>query len=509
MCVAGYTVVGLALLLFTKAKDVYPQLLLARLFFSIGGAATATMVTAILPSMTAPSIEIEPYMSSTHNTRVDGHCASPSISSELTITPERVQPPLAKPILEYSSSAHSSSPTRLAGLVGAFTGLGALLALGIFLPLPTRFQKFHISPGSSIVYTYYTVGTVAILVAVSCFFGLRNLNGEEEKNWRAILSSKKRSGVDSAKKPAFTYWKLLFESSQLGFNHPLIGLGYLGGFVARASSVGISLFIPLFVNQYFTSSGICKVDTTNDLTDIKSRCREAYILAAQLTGTSQLIALLMAPMFGFLADRYRRFHIPLVVAALAGIAGYVSFASLRSPQPSGRYGNPGVFVIVSLLGISQIGCIVCSLGLLGRGILGLETQDGEPSCIAGRRQTESDSGDQRGAHDELYIHPNTDSEFSRSLYEEMPDTTLETTSLLDKNSLKDHSLNHLKGSIAGVYSLAGGAGILLLTKLGGFLFDTKTPGAPFYMLALFNTILLLVALLCGFIEFFGNRGSAQ
>jgi len=40
VCVAGYTVVGLALFLFVQAKNVYPQLLLARVFFSIGGAET-------------------------------------------------------------------------------------------------------------------------------------------------------------------------------------------------------------------------------------------------------------------------------------------------------------------------------------------------------------------------------------------------------------------------------------------------------------------------------------
>lgn len=40
VCVTGYTIVGLALVLFVQAKNVYPQLLLARIFFSIGGAAT-------------------------------------------------------------------------------------------------------------------------------------------------------------------------------------------------------------------------------------------------------------------------------------------------------------------------------------------------------------------------------------------------------------------------------------------------------------------------------------
>lgn len=38
--VAGYVIIGLSLFVFVQARNVYPQLLLARLFFSVGGAAT-------------------------------------------------------------------------------------------------------------------------------------------------------------------------------------------------------------------------------------------------------------------------------------------------------------------------------------------------------------------------------------------------------------------------------------------------------------------------------------
>jgi hypothetical protein len=40
VCVAGYTIVGLALCLCVQAGNVYPQLLIARMGFSVGGAAT-------------------------------------------------------------------------------------------------------------------------------------------------------------------------------------------------------------------------------------------------------------------------------------------------------------------------------------------------------------------------------------------------------------------------------------------------------------------------------------
>ena len=36
---------------------------------------------------------------------------------------------------------------------------------------------------------------------------------------------------------------------------------------------------------------------------------------------------------------------------------------------------------------------------------------------------------------------------------------------------------------------------MLLTKLGGALFDSWTPGAPFFIMAIFNAILLVAVLL--------------
>lgn len=40
VAVVGYATVGISLMVFVQAKNVYPQLLLARIFFSVGGSAT-------------------------------------------------------------------------------------------------------------------------------------------------------------------------------------------------------------------------------------------------------------------------------------------------------------------------------------------------------------------------------------------------------------------------------------------------------------------------------------
>ncbi|PVH86799.1 MFS transporter-like protein [Cadophora sp. DSE1049] len=490
VCVAGYTIVGLALFIFVQARNVYPQLLLARVLFSVGGAATATMVTAILPSMTGGnqdthdtnrSHDVHPIQRSAIRRSI-----SASVDSEATITPATYSNRSSATNGRAMSSTEktSSSPPRLAGLVGVFTGCGALVALSIFLPLPAQFSHMKgITQGQAVADSFYVVGSISLVVASFCYFGLRGLQGEEGKGWRLLLGKSSSTdyeplGSDENERvpraPFLPYWRLLLDSTVLGFKDAQIGLGYLGGFVARASSVGISLFIPLYVNAYFIRNGFCQGSPNDPSPELKKECRAAYVLAAELTGVSQLVALLCAPLFGYLSDKYRRFNVPLLAASVFGIVGYTAFANLQSPEPAdvrGRGGSPVVFLVVSLIGISQIGAIVCSLGLLGRGVLGNE---------GGYNLSGQLHGAQSGGV-------------------QVPVDAVETAPLVASlsSTKQSRSRSHLKGSIAGVYSLSGGAAILLLTKLGGYLFDSLSVGAPFYMMAVFNGILLVIGIGAG------------
>jgi hypothetical protein len=234
-------------------------------------------------------------------------------------------------------------------------------------------------------------------------------------------------------------------------------------------------------------------------------------LVTELTGASQLVALLFAPIFGYLSDRYRRFNVSLLVSSFIGVIGYIGFALLKSPEISnknGRGGSPVILVLVVLLGISQIGAIVCSLGILGRGVLGdqggyiVSTQLDAPSSADDTEPFRIPTPPV-GRYDATDTQPpanGTISNLPPSLPSSSPHqqpATSSTPLLPRKSSAPSPSHSHLKGSIAGVYSLAGGAGILLLTKLGGYLFDNLATGAPFYMLAGFNGGLLVVGILGG------------
>lgn len=373
-------------------------------------------------------------------------------------------------------------PSALAGFVGLFTGCGALVALSLFLPLPAQFSRREgVTPAQAVTYSFYVVGAVSLFVAVFVFFGLAGLKGEEGKGWRMLLGSKKQNhsasshdatlpGGSKPSKP-LAYHRLLLSSLRLGLTDPHIAIGYLGGFVARASTVAISLFIPLYINTFFISNGFCQGSPNDPSPELKKECRAAYILSSILSGVAQLIALLCAPLFGYLsARRWKGINLPILVSTLCGVVGYVVFPQLQSPEYKdidGRGGSGVVFLVVALLGISQIGAIVCSLGSLGRGVLCADLPTAylptEPSSLPGRAHGGSEA-----------------------------DPLLENgSSQRTEDGEKLVSRVQLKGSVAGVYSWCGGAAILLLAKLGGYLFDVASRGAPFYMMASFNAILLV------------------
>jgi hypothetical protein len=197
------------------------------------------------------------------------------------------------------------------------------------------------------------------------------------------------------------------------------------------------------------------------------------VLASILSGVAQLVGLVCAPLFGYLSSgrRGRRVNWPIVVSTVLGIAGYLAFARLRSPEykdVEGRGGSPVVFLLVALMGVSQIGAIVCSLGSLGKGVLKVEVVN-------------------------VLARPDGDQE----TLVEAADGEGETAPLLENEAaLPEDTVSRvrLKGSVAGVYSWFGGAAILLLTKLGGYLFDSWSTGAPFYLMAGFNAVLLVASL---------------
>lgn len=76
------------------------------------------------------------------------------------------------------------------------------------------------------------------------------------------------------------------------------------------------------------------------------------------SGIAQTLALIAAPLFGYLSDRFYR-PLATLLAASLGAIGYMALFSLKDPES--RVWGP---VIVSIIGVAEIGMVVCSMALV-------------------------------------------------------------------------------------------------------------------------------------------------
>ncbi|KAJ3223502.1 hypothetical protein HK099_001033 [Clydaea vesicula] len=389
----GFFFMSVGIFTFTFAQNVYPQLLIFRLVFALGGAATSSMLTAVL-----------------------------------------------------ADQVQDESKGKLSGVVGLFSGLGALIALFGFLRLPTMFKV------NGLQYTFYIVGSICFLFSIFIWFSLKNRvvvkknininnssssprtpnstgnatnassdglipNYEVENAAPTSNSHIPRSARSIENCPAVIKSKsfpIVVKEGLYAIKDPKVLLGYVGGFLARGDTIILTLFLPLWVYKYYISNGTCSADNPDDV-GIKDMCRSAYIYASTLSGIAQTVALVGAPLVGWFSDRFYR-PISMVLSAIIGGLGY--FLLYFQKDPTQKIS----FFIVSLVGLGEIGMVVSSL-----------------TFVTGK-----------------------------------------------------HIPLGSRGSIAGMYSMFGALGILINTKLGGWLFDNWDVGGAFFLMGVCHVFCLLL-----------------
>lgn len=387
---AGYIILGAALILFVNASSVYPNLLVYRMIVAVSGSACIAMVTAMLPQLTNYSSKPQTQLRGERNFR-------------------------------------GQNNGKISGMAGFCTGIGALIAVLVLLPLPHWLidRDMSLTMAQAVKRSFYLVGGVAISTGIILFAGLKK---EKNKSLRRLIKNRHLNRIYGClsneeldellvTQDRRSYVRLVGDGIGAA-RDGRIALAYIGGFVARAASVVVSSFIPTLVASYYVSNGQCNIDPNVPAGDLKKNCREAYIIASSLTGTTQLCALIFAPIFGYLSDKFDK-RLLLSFAVAAGIIGFAGFGKLNQ-EPS----NTNYYIFASLMGVSQIGSIVTSLSL--------------------------------------------------------------TTGPYVQKSIR--------GSVAGAYSLAGGCGVLLISKVGGNLFDKSGPGVPFILMAVLQGIAFSISL---------------
>lgn len=473
----GLFLVGINLFVYTTVKTVYPGLLLMRLFFAVGASASASMITAILSeistfrvqpgnlvknvaqqvinkirnrrksvsdfsaareqdiSVLVSSLDVE---SRYHDELVDQFVDQTEIfqTSENNNNTSRkptqnLGPEIDFPLPSLNDGANAevggsqflkatepgSRNGTGAALVGLCSGLGACFAVFVLLSLPLALDKTHDNPAKALKKTYYIVGGIALFVAGILFLGLHRDRTKSFKYWISQnVSEFDRAALDiSIEQVEHSYFTLLKNGFIIALNEPNIALAYVGGFVARSTTVATVMFIPLIINVYFHREGNCVGNIHDPQSELKYSCPKAYLISVIVTGISQTASLVFAPVWGVFVNQFGR-KMTLLVSGVIGFIGFLGFGFLEKPVDSAN-----VYIYGGLMGVAQIGTIISSMSL----------------CTDRKRDA--------------------------------------------------------SGAIAGVYSLCGGIGILLLSKLGGWLSD-KWPGAPFLILASFYMCLILLTL---------------
>ncbi|KAJ3058362.1 hypothetical protein HDU98_005520 [Podochytrium sp. JEL0797] len=320
----------------------------------------------------------------------------------------------------------------MAGLVGLCAGCGALFALSVFVPMPFKFEdNLH-----GIRTTYLIVGLIACAFSVllvlflapkmphmedSCPASVDEEVVADGKNSPGYLASTS-SSLETA--PAKKSVLQVVKEGLLAAKDPKIMLGYVGSFLARGDSIILTMFIPLWMYKVYIDEGLCVAPGGVEDPMIKRHCRDAYSRAMMVSGIAQTAALVGAPIFGILSDRFHATNIVL----LSAIMGLISYTCMFFANPLLN----SILAIAVFLGLAEIGLIVCNMSLV----------------------TSSKSVDES-----------------------------------------------VRGSVAGISSACGSIGILVTSKLGGYLFDNWKEGAPFLILAVGH----LVAVLCGIYVFVYER----
>ena len=371
--ILAFSLEAIGLSLFCYASSYYPDLIVYRLIFALGASAGSGMITAQLADI-----------------------------------------------------AIDSSRGFLAGLVGFVSGLGAIFSVSFLLPLPAQIGlkgTFMVGSGISsamvilLVYTQFFYQKMHPLVENEQSQDQEvqelDLDGNEEEEEQPLIPSTSISSLQS---------KSTFQLFSMGILHscnspPLI-LGHMSSFLARGDSICLSLFLPLWIYKYHVESGLCP--SRDGM--IRDVCRQAYIDAAILSGSSQVFSLIGAPIVGWILDfvgrrqSYNNFaRIPVSIGAslLAGL-GY--FLQSQTSNPASKLN----IIYLALVGLGEIGLIVSSATLV--------THSDVPAQI--------------------------------------------------------------RGVVSGLASFCGALGILAVSKVGGVLFDTVSPGSPFLLVASLHLVYL-------------------
>lgn len=349
----GFVLIGVSLACYGQfATQVFPDLIFFRSLFAVGVISCMSMVTVMFTEISNSDFDLGMTLRKIRYRLRNRHWTDDSDLEYMHLLGESVADGSTAFRLRRDSDDGSKSMGKYAAMIGISTGLGAIFSVSYFLTLPTKLQTIFsdYSMSDCIRLSYTLLGGLSVAIGAVLYFFLYA---------KEVPSSPPSLGTN--------YFQLLSHGLLISKHDSRVQLSYIGSLVARLTTVLTSIFIPLLVYNFYSKSGKC--DTKNSTNhNNKDTCHDGYIFAAILTGVAQSIALLFSPIWGVLIDhdsfgKYRC----LLMSSLIGLIGtfgicvhsYYTFTyNVYDPR------NFVCFLMVSLIGISQIGTIMSSMSLL-------------------------------------------------------------------------------------------------------------------------------------------------
>ncbi|TKA54472.1 hypothetical protein B0A53_03165 [Rhodotorula sp. CCFEE 5036] len=365
-----YVVVAAALAAYVRAPSL-EWLIASRVLFAIGGSTLITTMSALLLQMSAIPDEViygttSPLLGS---------------SSEPNCARFESMPPTEETGLLYNSNRRESTASwasarsfrkssRSAGML-AFAGG---LVFG-FLRLPTLLALLspYADPDSpealrfGLWATFHVLAAIALLQALflACVLPpsvVPNATAVEEDE-RSLKAAMWEAGGK------------LVVGFKLAARDGNIALGFASSFASRAQTTVTNAFLPLLIERYFSKYHLCDVTADDPLVGGRDSCRRAYILASALTGSVQLLSLVLSPLIGYAASSSassrRTRHPQAALLGGASLLGAVAFVGYSALPNDGDPRSGWTWLYAGGVGFAQAAGVVLSLALVttGRGIV--------------------------------------------------------------------------------------------------------------------------------------------
>ncbi|MEU8271672.1 MFS transporter [Sphaerisporangium sp. NPDC049002] len=212
------------------------------------------------------------------------------------------------------------------GLIGVCGGLGAVVAVLVLVRLPQILEGRGLEPVAATRLAFLLIAAGILVVAVLLWLTLSTAKVSATAE-RTSLSRLAREGLVLVRDPG-------------------VALSYAASFVARADLAVVVGFMTLWIVDFATNErGMSSA--------------EALARAGAVVGVSQTVALVCAPLFGWLGDRVRRENLVILAQSLAA-AAYLSTLLISDPL------GGGMMIVAVLVGVGEIAGITTAGPLLAQ-----------------------------------------------------------------------------------------------------------------------------------------------